>query len=689
MKGCVYGKLKRFSALILAILFLVSTLIGIGSAKVSKVSGATKKSFMEFNFENKLATPFKASGKSMVLKIESTTAAEGSFSLLVGGRKQIDDGVLLDVTNLIDYSNEYTITLYVYHKSSKLQRFVVSSEIETKSGKENKLLCEKVVIPNSWKKLDASLNLTELKGIKKVWLKIYVPTSTTNFYIDLFTLKVFDSSHLIKFESFEDKSMAGFIPQDKKCKLSVSKEKAYQGTYSIKLQQTAKKQNTTVTLPVKGTFEKGKSYSISFYVYQPILKSLNLAIGVRFLENGKNTKEIVLGKVTVPRNKWTETFASYTPSLDSKVKDFVIFIKPLSDISYYYLDNFTISDDGWYSALPDLDLPSLSEKYKDYFKVGVAVPYKALTNPVDVALIKRHFNSITAENEMKPEALEPYEGTFNFSIADEYLNFCKKNNIAIRGHTLVWHQQTPSWFFENPQTGEKLTNSEKDKKILLERLKKYIQTVVSRYKGRIYAWDVVNEAIDENQPDGFRRSDWFNILGPEYIEKAFIYAHQADPNALLFYNDYSTENPVKREYIYKLIKDLKEKGVPIHGVGLQCHISVSWPSVEEVERTIKLFSSIPGIKIHVTEIDISVAKEFGEDIDEETKRYLLIQQARKLKDLFEVFKKYKNVVTSVSFWGLKDDYSWLKGDFPLLFDKDYQPKFAFWSLIDPSVVPEE
>jgi endo-1,4-beta-xylanase len=689
MKGCVYGKLKRFSALILAILFLVSTLIGIGSAKVSKVSGATKKSFMEFNFENKLATPFKASGKSMVLKIDSTTAAEGSFSLLVGGRKQIDDGVLLDVTNLIDYSNEYTITLYVYHKSSKLQRFVVSSEIETKSGKENKLLCEKVVIPNSWKKLDASLNLTELKGIKKVWLKIYVPTSTTNFYIDLFTLKVFDSSHLIKFESFEDKSIAGFIPQDKKCKLSVSKEKAYQGTYSIKLQQTAKKQNTTVTLPVKGTFEKGKSYSISFYVYQPILKSLNLAIGVRFLENGKNTKEIVLGKVTVPRNKWTETFASYTPSLDSKVKDFVIFIKPLSDVSYYYLDNFTISDDGWYSALPDLDLPSLSEKYKDYFKVGVAVPYKALTNPVDVALIKRHFNSITAENEMKPEALEPYEGTFNFSIADEYLNFCKKNNIAIRGHTLVWHQQTPSWFFENPQTGEKLTNSEKDKKILLERLRKYIQTVVSRYKGRIYAWDVVNEAIDENQPDGFRRSDWFNILGPEYIEKAFIYAHQADPNALLFYNDYSTENPIKREYIYKLIKGLKEKGVPIHGVGLQCHITVSWPSVEEVERTIKLFSSIPGIKIHVTEIDISVAKEFGEDIDEETKRYLLIQQARKLKDLFEVFKKYKNVVTSVSFWGLKDDYSWLKGDFPLLFDKDYQPKFAFWSLIDPSVVPEE
>nr|CAA93627.1 endo-1,4-beta-xylanase [Caldicellulosiruptor bescii DSM 6725] len=688
MSVCLYKRLKRFSVLILVILFLIVTLIGIETTKTSRVIGETKKSFVEYNFENRFIAPFKASGKSMSLRIDNTTAAEGTFSLLASGRKQIDDGILLDVTNLIDYANEYKITLYVYHKSSKMQRFVVSSEIETKSGKKTKLLCEKIIIPKSWKKLDANLNLTEQKGIKKVWLKVYVPTSTTNFYVDLFTLKVADKSHLIKFENFEDKSIAGFISQDKKCKLSISKEKAYQGTYSIKVQQTVKRQNTTVILPVKGTFEKGKSYSISFYMHQSILKSLNFAVGIRFLESGKNMREIVLGRVTIPKNKWTEVFASYTPSLDSKIKDFVIFIRPLSDISYYYIDNFTISDDGWYSAVPDLDLPSLREKYKNYFKIGVAVPYRALTNPVDVAFIKRHFNSITAENEMKPEALEPIEDNFNFSIADEYLNFCRKNNIAIRGHNLL-HQQTPNWFFENPQTGKKLTNSEKDKKILLERLKKYIQTVVSRYKGRIYAWDVVNEAIDENEPDGFRRSDWFNVLGPEYIEKAFIYAHQADPNAQLFYNDYSTENPVKREYIYKLIKSLREKGIPIHGVGLQCHISVSWPSVEEVEKTIKLFSSIPGIKIHVTEIDISVAKEYGEDIDEETKRYLLIQQARKLKDLFDVFKKYKNVVTSVSFWGLKDDYSWLQGDFPLLFDKDYQPKFAFWSLIDPSVVPEE
>ncbi len=205
MKSDFYRKMKRFSFKILIVLVLFTTFAEIDSVKIDKVIGATKKSFVEFNFENKFTLPFKSSGKSMTLKIDNTTAAEGTFSLLASGRKQIDDGILLDVTNLIDYANEYIITLYVYHKSSKLQRFVVSSEIETKSGKENKLLCEKVIIPNSWKKLDASLNLAELKEIKKVWLKVYVPTSTTNFYVDLFTLKVADSSHLIKFESFEDK----------------------------------------------------------------------------------------------------------------------------------------------------------------------------------------------------------------------------------------------------------------------------------------------------------------------------------------------------------------------------------------------------------------------------------------------------------------------------------------------------
>lgn len=164
MSVCLYKRLKRFSVLILVILFLIVTLIGIETTKTSRVIGETKKSFVEYNFENRFIAPFKASGKSMSLRIDNTTAAEGTFSLLASGRKQIDDGILLDVTNLIDYANEYKITLYVYHKSSKMQRFVVSSEIETKSGKENKLLCEKIIIPKSWKKLDANLNLTEQKG---------------------------------------------------------------------------------------------------------------------------------------------------------------------------------------------------------------------------------------------------------------------------------------------------------------------------------------------------------------------------------------------------------------------------------------------------------------------------------------------------------------------------------------------
>lgn len=363
-------------------------------------------------------------------------------------------------------------------------------------------------------------------------------------------------------------------------------------------------------------------------------------------------------------------------------------IKPMPDMTPYGVNKYTVSNEKRDQSVSDLELPSLYERYKNYFKIGVAIPYKALTNPSDIELIRKHFNSITAENEMKPVSVQPSEGSFDFAIADQYINFCKKNNISLRGHTLIWHNQTPNWFFTNPDTGEMLINREKDKKLLLDRLKKHIQTVVGRYKGKIYAWDVVNEAIDENEPDGYRKSEWYKILGPEYIEKAFIWAHEADPLAKLYYNDFNTENPAKREFIYKMVKSLREKGVPIDGIGLQCHISVDWPSVEEVEKTIKLFSSIPGIELQITELDISIAKNMIND-DEAQKRVLLIRQAEKLRDLFEVFKKYKGVIKAVTFWGLKDDYSWLKGDYPLLFDKDYKPKYAFWALIDPSLIPKE
>nr|pir cellulase (EC 3.2.1.4) / cellulose 1,4-beta-cellobiosidase (EC 3.2.1.91) - Caldocellum saccharolyticum (fragments) [Caldicellulosiruptor saccharolyticus] len=322
------------------------------------------------------------------------------------------------------------------------------------------------------------------------------------------------------------------------------------------------------------------------------------------------------------------------------------------------------------------------------FMIGVAIPARCLSNDTDKRMVLKHFNSITAENEMKPESLLAGQTStglsYRFSTADAFVDFASTNKIGIRGHTLVWHNQTPDWFFKD-SNGQRLS-----KDALLARLKQYIYDVVGRYKGKVYAWDVVNEAIDENQPDSYRRSTWYEICGPEYIEKAFIWAHEADPNAKLFYNDYNTEISKKRDFIYNMVKNLKSKGIPIHGIGMQCHINVNWPSVSEIENSI-LFSSIPGIEIHITELDMSLYNYGSSENYSTPPQDLLQKQSQKYKEIFTMLKKYKNVVKSVTFWGLKDDYSWLrsfygKNDWPLLFFEDYSAKPAYWAVIEASGV---
>ena len=359
----------------------------------------------------------------------------------------------------------------------------------------------------------------------------------------------------------------------------------------------------------------------------------------------------------------------------------IIFIASIclfGTMSYYPIET---------KAAPDWSIPSLYESYKNDFRIGVAIPAKCLSNDTDRRMVLKHFNSLTAENEMKPESLLAGQTStglnYRFSTADAFVDFANTNNIGIRGHTLVWHSQTPDWFFKD-SSGQRLT-----KDALLARLKQYIYDVVGRYKGKVYAWDVVNEAIDENQSDGYRRSTWYEICGPEYIEKAFIWAHEADPNAKLFYNDYNTEISKKRDFIYNMVKNLKSKGIPIHGIGMQCHINVNWPSVSEIENSIKLFSSIPGIEIHITELDMSLYNYGSSENYSTPPQDLLQKQAQKYKELFTMLKKYKDVVKSVTFWGLKDDYSWLrsfngKNDWPLLFFEDYSAKPAYWAVIEAS-----
>ncbi|MDQ8006134.1 MAG: endo-1,4-beta-xylanase [Pedobacter sp.] len=329
----------------------------------------------------------------------------------------------------------------------------------------------------------------------------------------------------------------------------------------------------------------------------------------------------------------------------------------------------------------------LKDFYRNYFPVGVAINKRSLVGD-ELNLIKHNFNSLTAENAMKMTSLQPKEGVFNWSTADSIVGFAVKNKFKVRGHTLCWHNQTPEWMFLGAN-GEQVS-----KELLLQRLKIHIQTVVKRYRGKIYAWDVVNEAIDDNPNNYLRRSKWYEVLGEDYIAKAFEFAHEADPNAQLFYNDYNIERPDKMANVLRLLKSLKQKDVPIHGVGMQSHWSIFEPDQLALETAIQQYAALD-LKIHITELDISVypweAQERKKRPDESEAFTAEMEQKQidKYEMIFKVFRKYKDVIENVTFWNVSDRYSWLdffpvsgRKNYPLLFNKNLQPKKAYWKIVN-------
>lgn len=328
----------------------------------------------------------------------------------------------------------------------------------------------------------------------------------------------------------------------------------------------------------------------------------------------------------------------------------------------------------------------LKDYYAEFFPVGASVGPRSIRGD-EAVLILKHFNSLTAENVMKMGPIHPEEDRYNWQPADAIVDFAQENGLRVRGHTLCWHNQTPDWIFVDSR-GDQVA-----KDVLLARLEKHITEVVTRYKGKIYAWDVVNEAIN-NSGEMYRESPWYEICGKEYITKAFEFAHKADPDALLFYNDYNCEKPEKREWIYQLVKELKEDGVPIHGVGIQGHWSVYEPSEEDIRETIEKFSEL-GLQIQITELDVSVYMPEGErreirpDESDEFTPEMETKQVEQYRTIFEVLRDYRDVITGVTFWNVSDKYSWLdfnpvrgRKNYPLLFDENYQPKKAYWEVIN-------
>ncbi|PYZ95958.1 1,4-beta-xylanase [Alteribacter lacisalsi] len=345
---------------------------------------------------------------------------------------------------------------------------------------------------------------------------------------------------------------------------------------------------------------------------------------------------------------------------------------------------------------------SLADRYEASFDIGAAVePFQL--NGRKGKILKHHYNSLVAENAMKPISLQPEEGEWDWEGADRIVDFARKHDMELRFHTLVWHNQVPDWFFMdeagNPMTEE--TDPEKretNKNLLLDRLETHIKTVVERYKDDVTSWDVVNEVIDDGTPNdrGLRESVWYQITGDEYIKTAFETAREyAGEDAKLFINDYNTEVQPKRDHLYNFVQDLLEDGVPIDGVGHQAHIQIDWPTLEEIEDSFNLFTDL-GLDNQVTELDVSLygwppvpAYEDYDDIEESR----IEAQADRYEALFDLYEDLGADISSVTFWGIADNHTWLDDrateynpgeriDAPFVFDHNYRVKPAFWRIID-------
>ena len=426
--------------------------------------------------------------------------------------------------------------------------------------------------------------------------------------------------------------------------------------------------------------------------------------------------------------------------------------------------------------------PGLKDAYKNYFKIGVAVTPRNVTDSLQAAVILKEFNSITAENCMKPGEIHPQPGVWNFTQADAIANFCREHGIKMRGHCLVWHSQFANWMFnkydengnqvverdENgdtiwveqparggfggfgggfggfggfggapqggqrpqgaPQGGQRAQGqrpqgapqggfggqrpqgqaqgqapqmtkvpkyAKATKEEFYDSLRAHIQVIVNRYKDVVYCWDVVNEAMsDANNPDApyeqsFRQSTAYQLCGDEFILKAFQFAHEADPNATLFYNDYSAWTPAKRTYIYNMVKKLQADGAPITGIGMQGHYNIyDNPTIEDFEKAIQMYLELVD-DIQITEFDVRINHEAGGQLNFSRGEGQVLTdsiaelQKQKYEELFTVIRKYKKNFSCVTFWNLGDRDSWLgANNFPLLFDGQYQRKPVYYTVRD-------
>ncbi len=488
--------------------------------------------------------------------------------------------------------------------------------------------------------------------------------------------------------TFESNTTEGWKSRTGGESIAVSNADAHSGTLSL-LTSNRTQNFQGPAFDVTNVMFNGSQYVVSVWAkLAPGSADTPLRVSLDRKAGTIETFHTVVGNTTVTAGAWVRLQATYNQALANT--SLTLYVESASNpTTSFYIDDFSITYVP--PAIAETNIPSVFQSVASVFPIiGTAViPADIQGQPA--VLLSKHFNSITSGNDMKWDATEPTEGNFTFTQADAEVAFATTNKMHVRGHTMVWHNQTPAWVF-NHTDGTPLTNSAADQALLTQRIQNHVNALMAHFN-TVSVWDVVNEPIDESQPDGYRRSPWFNILGPQYIPIALNAARAANPTAKLYINEFNTTIPAKRDFLVALVRSLKSQGVPLDGVGHQMHNNTQFPSGQSIIDAVNLFDTT-GVEQAVTEMDVSI---YNGSLTTPFTSYTDIPKSVHIQDGYaylgfvQAFKQVASKLVSITIWGTSDDKSWLtsstKVDAPLLFDPSLQHKYAYWAFVDPLQLP--
>ena len=517
-----------------------------------------------------------------------------------------------------------------------------------------------------------------------------------------------EAASIIINDDFED-GLGGWEARGEDEIVELTTEEARSGSQSLKVSNRTETWNGP-SCDKTDSLTLGITYDFSVYVKyvgNSYSNSQNFSLQLQY-NDGVEDQYMNIMTATVYKGQWTRLEGTYTVPTDAS--DVHLYIETewtnsptAQDLMDFYIDDFVAKP----TDLPDIEdaVPALKDVFADFFVVGGSATVSEIGPAPAKELFTKHYNSLTFGNELKPDAVLDYNATIaymeknndqlnpqiNLRASRTLFEFAEANNIPVRGHTLVWHSQTPDWFFRENYS-QNSNDPWASKEVMLKRLENYIKNVMELIEEtypnvEIYAWDVVNEAVDPNTPTGMRNpgsnnvtngnSLWMETIGREFIVKAFEYARRYAPEGCkLFYNDYNEYEDKKSDFIYDILVELKEKDL-VDGMGMQSHWVMEYPSLDMFERSVRKYNSL-GLEMHLTELDM---RQPNNDAN------ALAAQARRYKSLINKVVELQNEgmnITTVIFWGITDRTSWL-GGYPLLFDGDYKAKPAFFAIIEDYV----